>query len=149
MQFWDQLLPHQTGRCEVLFQWVPGDSAVLLQHIHPFKLCQWTWWCLSHLLWVSGPEHCNTIIHFVYCFSIAVTSHLWSNPYNGMVRLTGGNFISEGLVEVYCNGQWGTVCGFSSIDVDTVCKQLGYSEAMSYDHLTSLWVNNNEVHGLL
>ena len=50
-----------------------------------------------------------------------------------MVRLTGGNFISEGLVEVYCNGQWGTVCddGFSSFDANTVCKQLGYSRAVN------------------
>ena len=69
-----------------------------------------------------------------------VTSHLWSNPYNGMVRLTGGNFISEGLVEVYCNGQWGTVCddGFSSDDANTVCKQLGYSRAVNKEHLIRL-----------
>ena len=77
------------------------------------------------------------------CIYIIVTSYLWSNPYNGTVRLTGGNFTSEGLVEVYCNGQWGTVCdnGFSITDANTVCKQLGYSGAVKYDHLTSLWVN--------
>ena len=73
---------------------------------------------------------------------ITVTSYLWDNPYNGMVRLTGGNFTSEGLVEVFCNGQWGTVCGFSSDDANTVCKQLGYSEAINYDHLTSLCVKD-------
>ena len=77
---------------------------------------------------------------FEHHFNTTVTSHLWDNPYNGMVRLTGGNYTSEGLVEVYCNGQWGTVCdnGFSSTDADIVCKQLGYSEALIYDHLTSL-----------
>ena len=70
------------------------------------------------------------------------TTRLWSNPYNGMVRLTGGNYTSEGLVEVYCNGQWGTVCdnGFGSTDANTVCKQLGYSRAVRYDHL-AMWVN--------
>ena len=69
-----------------------------------------------------------------------VTTRLWNDPYNGMVRLTGGNYSSEGLVEVFCNGQWGTVCdnGFSSNDANTVCKQLGYSRAVRYDHLTSL-----------
>ena len=75
---------------------------------------------------------------FDYHFNITATSRLWDNPYNGMVRLTNGEFTNEGLVEVYCNGQWGTVCGFSSNDADTVCKQLGYSEATNYDHLTSL-----------
>lgn len=46
----------------------------------------------------------------------------------------GGNFTSEGLVEVYCIGQWGTVCddGFSGTDANTVCKQLGYSSAENY-----------------
>ena len=70
-----------------------------------------------------------------------VNSNLWSNPYNGMVRLSKGQFVNEGLVEVYCNGQWGTVCdnGFTSNDANTVCKQLGYSEAVRYDHL-DLWV---------
>ena len=69
-----------------------------------------------------------------------VTSRLWDNPYTGMVRLTNGSFSNEGLVEVYCNGQWGTVCddGFSSDDADTVCKQLGYSRAENYDHLITL-----------
>ena len=64
-------------------------------------------------------------------------TRLWSNPYSGMVQLTGGNYTSEGLVEVYCNGQWGTVCdnGFGSTDANTVCKQLGYSRAVNYNHL--------------
>ena len=71
------------------------------------------------------------------------SSRIWRNPYNGMVRLSRGSYTSEGLVEVYCKGQWGTVCdnGFSSTDANTVCKQLGYARAVRYDHLTSLWVN--------
>ena len=71
---------------------------------------------------------------------IEVSSRIWGNPYNGMVRLIKGNYINEGLMEVYCNGQWGTVCddGFSSDDANTVCKQLGYSRAVNKGHLTNL-----------
>ena len=69
--------------------------------------------------------------------STADTSRLWDNPYNLQVRLTQGTYTSQGLVEVYKNGQWGTVCddGFGQIDADTVCKQLGYTRAARYDNL--------------
>ena len=55
-----------------------------------------------------------------------------------MVRLTRGGYTSEGLVEVYCNGQWGTICddGFNDDDANAICKQLGYSRAHQYDHLS-------------
>jgi hypothetical protein len=45
-------------------------------------------------------------------------------------------------VEVYCNGQWGTICddGFGATDANTVCKQLGYSTATNYNHLASLYI---------
>ena len=54
-----------------------------------------------------------------------------------MIRLQNGNYSNRGLVEVYCNGQWGTICddGFSSNDALTVCKQLGYTDYLKYDHL--------------
>ena len=73
-------------------------------------------------------------------YMYSVFTRIWSNPYNGMVRLTGRSYTNEGLVEVYCNGRWGTVCddGFSFVDANTVCKQLGYTSAARYDHLTHL-----------
>ena len=54
-----------------------------------------------------------------------------------MTRLQGGDFVNEGCVEVYYNGQWGTICdnGFGSDDANTICKQLGYSGYIRYDHL--------------
>ena len=67
------------------------------------------------------------------------TTRIWdSNPFPGMIRLQGGNYSNEGRVEVYCNGQWGTICddGFSGTDARTICKQLGYNSYRRYDHLS-------------
>ena len=71
-------------------------------------------------------------------FHVAVYTRIWDSPYSGQIRLTGGSSVNQGLVEVYCNGQWGTVCddGFGQTDANTVCRQLGYERARNYDHLS-------------
>jgi len=64
--------------------------------------------------------------------------NLLDSPYALQVRLVGGSYPSQGRVEVYCNGQWGTICntsGFESAEADTVCRQLGYTGARSYNDL--------------
>ena len=71
-------------------------------------------------------------------YVISVTNRIWDNPYDGQIRLQQGQYSNQGLVEVYCNGQWGTVCddSFDSTDANTVCRQLGYTGAVAYDNLS-------------
>ena len=71
-------------------------------------------------------------------FHVAVSTRIWDSPYSGQIRLTQGSTVNKGLVEVYCSGQWGTVCddSFSQTDANTVCRQLGYERAFDYDHLS-------------
>ena len=55
-----------------------------------------------------------------------------------MINLQGVSYSNEGCVEVYCNGQWGTIWDnwFGSNDANTICKQLGYTGYTFFNHLT-------------
>ena len=62
---------------------------------------------------------------------------MWDRPYEGSVRIANlqeGEFSSSGTLEVFLKGEWGTACatGVSKGDADSVCRQLGYTESLSF-----------------
>ena len=69
----------------------------------------------------SGCINSNSYDATVYCckcisFSLMLvimvtdTNRIWnSSPFPGMICLQGGSYPNQGHVEVYCNGQWGTI----------------------------------------
>ena len=50
------------------------------------------------------------------------------------MQLVGGSVPNEGRLEVYRNGEWGTVNRdrFDMIDANVVCRSLGYGDARNY-----------------
>ncbi len=62
---------------------------------------------------------------------------------NGRLRLVGSNSgtnVTSGRLEVYYNGQWGTVCdnSFGIIDARVACRQLGFSTYTQYGRVGTL-----------
>ena len=93
----------------------------------------WTYiiFCYTVLLSYRSMKH--------FLFPIASTRLSDIQPYMLKVRLVGGQYPSQGRVEVYCNGQWGTICStsrFGTTEAETVCRQLGYTDVIEYNLLS-------------
>lgn len=75
--------------------------------------------------WIESncQQYKNIVINVL---TVATTN----NCTEGEIRLANNSTESEGRVEICVNGLWGTMCpnNTSTLDVKTICKQLGFSE---------------------
>ena len=58
-------------------------------------------------------------------YALHLSSAMFAGP---LVRLVSGESRKEGRVEVFINGQWGSVCDdeWNDINAGVVCRQLGF-----------------------
>ena len=109
---------------------------------------------------VNGSSHIKPgVYNCIFCLMEWVKKTLikviYVTPFLG-VRLVGGSWEGEGRVEIFYNGNWGTVCDYDwdLIDARVVCRQMGFPDAVSAPRSAHFgtgsgptWLNKVYCHG--
>uniref|UniRef100_A0A3Q2U800 SRCR domain-containing protein n=1 Tax=Fundulus heteroclitus TaxID=8078 RepID=A0A3Q2U800_FUNHE len=95
----------------------------------------------------TPPCHCNLVTIIKLTHSKIIVA-----PNEGDVRLSGSTSTTEGRVEVYHNGEWGTVCddNWDLADAQVVCRQLNFQGAISAvpgGPSGQIWLDNVNCYG--
>ncbi|XP_019616170.1 PREDICTED: deleted in malignant brain tumors 1 protein-like isoform X2 [Branchiostoma belcheri] len=82
---------------------------------------------------ILNYQPCTSVIDFALTSPAPGTPSGTVVPYVD-VLLVDGNGYNTGLVEVFYNGQWGSICddGFDMADADVICRQLGFTGAEAF-----------------
>ena len=77
----------------------------------------------------------------VYTLSPSPTA---SHP---LLRLVGGNSQTEGRVEIFYDGRWGTICddSWNIDDANVVCRMLGFQRAVSAPGFSTFGAGTGQV----
>ena len=77
-----------------------------------------------------------TLVSIYICYA---SGDYRPQPYSGQVRLVGGEYPSEGALQIFYNGKWGGVYLGDHIEAKpddfyaVACRQLGYTDMLSLD----------------
>lgn len=68
-----------------------------------------------------------------------------AGPVDAPLRIVGGG--SSGRLEIFHDGQWGTICddSFDSVDATVACRQLGYASGAAFTEGTGvdpIWMDD-------
>ena len=95
--------------------------------------------CTFHLTWALFFQKCilSKFTHFILQFFLSNILFVAGTVRVRLISDSGRiNGLSAGRLEIFLNGQWGTVCDdfFDIDDANVACRQLGFDRANGNSH---------------